>query len=147
MGEEELGYVAMNIFDSLMSDQEHYDSGAFDDWFYQSQGVPAYTMEFWDVASKAGVPHIWNGKPEDPAIMFKRFNAALAWVKEHAPQYYSPWKVFNHPTGAFYGDITTYANAKAKKKVSWIVKAEEGSTVTVTCKQEKAGTDTKTITL
>ena len=50
-------------------------------------------------------------------------------------------------TGAFYGDITTYANAKAKKKASWIVKAEEGSTVTVTCKQEKAGTDTKTITL
>lgn len=264
MGEEELGYVAMNIFDSFMSDQEHYDSGAFDDWFYQSQGVPAYTMEFWDVASKAGVPHIWNGKPEDPATMFKRFNATLAWVKENAPQYYSPWKEFHHPTfgcveiggfeakftvqnppenmlceecehdtkfnirfakslpalkveevtsekvsdgvyqisaivgnrgylptnlteeanqlhvsqpvtvcvdgcevvsgkkeesignldgfsatstGAFYGAITTYANAKAKKKVSWIVKAEGGSTITVTCKQEKAGTDIKTITL
>ncbi len=58
MGVEELGYVPMNIFDTFMSDQVNYDSGAFDDWFYQSQGIPAYTMEFWDVSSKAGKPHV-----------------------------------------------------------------------------------------
>jgi hypothetical protein len=55
MGVQELGYKPLNIFDSFMSDQENYDSGALDDWFYQSQGIPAYTMEFWDVATKAGV--------------------------------------------------------------------------------------------
>ncbi len=98
MAEEELGYVKMNIFDSFMSDQEQYDSGAFDDWCYQSQGIPAYTMEFWDVAKKAGVPRIWNGKPEDTLTALKRYNAILKWVKENAPEYLSDWKEFEHPT-------------------------------------------------
>ena len=98
MGEEELGYKAMNIFDSFMTDQEHYDSGAFDDWFYQSQGIPAYTMEFWDVASKAGVPRTWDGKPEDPMLALKRYNAIMAWVKENAPESYVEWHSFEHPT-------------------------------------------------
>lgn len=264
MGEEELGYVSMNIFDSFMSDQEHYDSGAFDDWFYQSQGVPAYTMEFWDVSSKAGVPHVWNGKPEDPMLALKRFNAVMAWVKKNAPQYYVDWKEIDHPafgkvevggidfkytcqnppeeyllaecehdtkfnirfaktlpqleivslnakkvsegvyevnalvgntgylptnlteeanilnvsksvevsidakeiisgkqtekignldgfsatqTGAFYGNISTIASAKAKKKVTWIVKAEAGTNITVTVSQEKSGCASQTITL
>lgn len=264
MGEEELGYVAMNIFDSFMSDQENYDSGAFDDWFYQSQGVPAYTMEFWDVSTKAGMPRVWNGKPEDQLEALKRFNKVLAWVKENAPQYYLEWTEVDHPTfgkvevggynfkytvqnppenmlltecendtkfnirfacslptlkvedvqatevtegvyevtalvgnrgylptnlteeantlkvskpvtvtiegcevvggkqeetignlagfsatstGAFYGAISTFASAKAKKKVTWIVKANTGDTITVSTKQEKAGQDTKTITL
>lgn len=264
MGEEELGYVSMNIFDSFMSDQEHYDSGAFDDWFYQSQGVPAYTMEFWDVSSKAGMPRIWNGKPEDINVSMERFNKVYAWIKENAPQYYSEWKEFNHPTfgkveigginfkftiqnppenmlldecehdtkfnirfakalpsvkvdnvtskkvseniyevevlvgnhgylptnltesanalkvskpvsvsisggeiisgkeveeignlagysgtftGAFYGTIQTFANAKAKKKLKWIVKGNEGDKITVNVSQEKAGNDSKEITL
>lgn len=264
MGEEELGYVSMNIFDSFMSDQEHYDSGAFDDWFYQSQGVPAYTMEFWDISSKAGMPRLWNGKPEDIKTSMERFNKVYAWIKENAPQYYSEWKEFDHPTfgkveigginfkftiqnppedmlldecehdtkfnirfakslpsvkvdsvtskkvsdniyevtalvgnhgylptnlteeanslkvskpvsvsikggeilsgkeveeignlagysgtftGAFYGTIQTFSNALAKKKLKWIVKASENAEVTVSVSQEKAGSDSKTITL
>lgn len=98
MGEEELGYKAMNIFDSFMTDQEHYDSGALDDWFYQSQGVPAYTMEFWDVQSKAGVPRVWDGKPEDPVVALKRYNAVMAWINENAPEAYMDWTEFDHPT-------------------------------------------------
>ena len=99
MGKEELNYVPMNIFDSFMSDQENYDSGALDDWFFQALGVPAYTMEFWDLASKAGVPMLW-GKERfgDTNKSLERFNACMKWVKENAPQYYEDWKEFDHPT-------------------------------------------------
>ena len=263
MGEEELGYVAMNIFDSFMTDQVNYDSGAFDDWFYQSQGIPAYTVEFWDVSTKAGHPQVWNGKPEDPYAAIKRYNAIMKWVKKNAPQYYSDWKEFDHPTfgkveigginfkytvqnppenflltecehdtkfnirfakalpqltinsvesekvaegvykitanvgnlgylptnlsdeavnlhtakdvevtidqkvvegtstkkignlsgysrtatGAFYGNLTTFVSAPAKKKVTWIIRAEEGTHVKVSVSQEKSGTCSKEITL
>ncbi len=264
MAEEELGYVKMNIFDSFMSDQEQYDSGAFDDWCYQSQGIPAYTMEFWDVAKKAGQPRIWNGKPEDTLTALKRYNAILNWVKDNAPQYLMDWKEIDHPTfgkveiggydfkytvqnppenmlleecendtkfnirfakslpsikieslayekigedickvnvlvgnrgylatnltneanklnvstpvkvsiegcelisgkqieeignldgfsgtttGSYYDEIITFENAKAKKKLSWVIKAKQGSHIKVCAYQEKAGIDTKEIEL
>jgi murein tripeptide amidase MpaA len=264
MGEQELGYQAMNIFDSFMSNQENYDSGALDDWFYQAQGIPAYTMEFWDVASKAGVPYVWNGKMEEPKKMLERFYAVMKWVKANAPEYYQDWKAFDHPvfgkveiggfnikytiqnppqkflaaecehdtrfnirfakamphltvdsvhsetigdglfrvtaevgnlgflptnltdeavslkmdhpvsvsiekaeviegkkvneigslsgfsrtkTGSFYGNLTTFANAKAKKKVSWIIKGKTGDVAVIKAAQEKSGYAEKTIVL
>ncbi|MCH3960751.1 MAG: M14 family metallopeptidase [Solobacterium sp.] len=264
MGVQELGYQPLNIFDSFMSDQTHYDSGALDDWFYQSQGIPAYTMEFWDVASKAGVPRVWAGKPEEPQKTLERFNAVMDWVKKNAPEYYADWKEYDHPvfgrvelgglnikytiqnppqkylaaecehdtkfnlrfakamphltldsvqsetigdglfrvtaevgnlgflptnltdeavtlkvdhpvavsiekaeviegkkvneigslsgfsrteTGSFYGNLTTFANAKAKKKVSWIIKGKTGDSVVIKAAQEKSGHAEKTIVL
>lgn len=264
MGEQELGYVKMNIFDNFVRDKNHFDSGAFDDWFFHAMGVPSYTVEFWDVSSKAGMPHKWGEEKESTADELKRFYAIMKWVKENAPQYYSDWKEYDHPTfgkvelggfnikftiqnppedwllkecendtkfnirfakslprlsvdtltaeevsdgvykltavignlgylptnltdhavenklskpvevtlagceavsgkpvedignldgylgtstGSWYGNITTFANAKAKKKLTWIVKAAKGSTITVTASQEKAGSAAKFITL
>ena len=99
MAAEELSYKPLNIFDSFLSDQESYDSGALDDWFFQSLGVPAYTLEFWDLASKAGVPMQWGQEMfGDTAKTLERFNACMKWVKENAPQYYEDWKEFDHPT-------------------------------------------------
>ena len=99
MGEEELGYKAMNIFDTFLSSQEFYDSGALDDWMYETQGIPAYTMEYWDVSSKAGMPFDWdNKKNENEEKELKRFAAILKWTKENAPQYYSSFKEYDHPT-------------------------------------------------
>ncbi len=97
MGEEELGYKPMNIFDTFLSSQENYDSGALDDWMYETQGIPAYTMEFWDVASKAGVPYDYEKKSEGPQESLKRFAAILKWTKENAPQYFKSWKKVDHP--------------------------------------------------
>jgi hypothetical protein len=98
MGEEELGYKMLNIFDSFLSSQEFYDSGALDDWMYETQGIPCYTMEFWDIASKAGVPIKWGEKRhEDLAEELKRFAAILKWCRDNAPQYYSDWKKIEHP--------------------------------------------------
>ena len=92
MGQEELGYVPLNIFDSFLSDQENYDSGAFDDWCYQCRGIPAYTVEYWDLPGKAGVPFPWGSKePESTAQQLQRFEACRAWVRENAPQYNLDW--------------------------------------------------------
>ena len=99
MGKQELGYTPMNIFDSFMDDQENYDSGAFDDWCFQTQGIPAYTMEFWDLNGLVGVPFDWGSRSEEPmSKKLERFNACMQWVKENAPQYFSPWQKMQHPS-------------------------------------------------
>lgn len=103
MGKEELGYEPLNIYDSFISDPQNYDSGAFDDWCYQSQGIVAYTVELWDLAKRAGVPLIFNARAtESVSDMMKRFVACMKWVNENAPEYYEDWKPFHHET---FGDI------------------------------------------
>ena len=98
MGQQELGYEPLNIFDSFIEDQDNYDSGAFDDWCYQAQGLVAYTVELWDLNKRIGVPYDWGSrKAEDAATQLKRFNAAMDWVKENAPQDYVDWQEYDHP--------------------------------------------------
>lgn len=97
MGQEEIGYVPLNIFDSFIHDQQNYDSGAFDDWCFQNEGIPAYTVELWDLDSRVGVPRNWGSQKEDVKTELKRFNACMKWVKENAPQYYKDWTPVDHP--------------------------------------------------
>ena len=266
MGKEELGYEPLNIYDSFIADPANYDSGAFDDWCYQSQGIVAYTVELWDLAKRVGVPLVWNARNKESAQdELKRFVACMKWVKENAPEYYEDWKPFHHETfgdveiGGFnfkfsqqnppesflngvleqmtrfmirfaqsmprltidtltsekvsddiykvtavvgnlgylptnlteeakklniskevevtisggkivsglektkignlegygststgtnlYGNISTDYNAKARKKLTWVVQAKSGVEITVSCAQEKSGKASKTITL
>ena len=266
MGKEELGYEPLNIYDSFIADPANYDSGAFDDWCYQSQGIVAYTVELWDLAKRVGVPLVWNARnKESVQEELKRFVACMKWVKENAPEYYEDWKPFHHETFGdveiggfnfkfsqqnppesflngvleqmtrfmirfaqsmprltidtltsekvsddiykvtavvgnlgylptnlteeakklniskevevtisggkivsglektkignlegygststgtnFYGNISTDYNAKARKKLTWVVQAKSGVEITVSCAQEKSGKASKTITL
>ena len=266
MGKEELGYEPLNIYDSFIADPANYDSGAFDDWCYQSQGIVAYTVELWDLAKRVGVPLVWNARNKESAQdELKRFVACMKWVKENAPEYYEDWKPFHHETFGdieiggfnfkfsqqnppesflngvleqmtrfmirfaqsmprltidtltsekvsddiykvtavvgnlgylptnlteeakklniskevevtisggkvisglektkignlegygststgtnFYGNISTDYNAKARKKLTWVVQTKSGTEITVSCAQEKSGKASKTITL
>jgi hypothetical protein len=97
MGEEELGYKPINIFDTYVNSKEFYDSGALDDWLFETQGIIAYTMEFWDIASKAGMPYEWEKKQEEMSDQIKRFALIQKWIRENAPQYYCDWKKIDHP--------------------------------------------------
>lgn len=97
MGEEELGYKPLNIFDAFLSSKEYYDSGALDDWLYETKGIPAYTMEFWDIASKAGVKEKWGEEKEETVEQLKRFAAIMKWVKENSPEYFAEWRKIDHP--------------------------------------------------
>lgn len=96
LGQKILGYEPMNIYDGFLSDQSHVDSGAFDDWLYQDQGILAMTVEYWDVASLAGVKMDYQTMDEDLAI--ERYFAIEKWVKENAPEALIQAKHLNHPT-------------------------------------------------
>ena len=51
-------------------------------------------------------------------------------------------------TGAyFYGNLTTETNAPARKKISWLVKGDKGTEITISCSQEKSGSATKSVVL
>lgn len=96
MGKQEMGYETINIFDSFMTDQENFDSGAFDDWCYQTQGILAYTIELWDLDNRAGKPITWD-KVSTPEEELETFLAELNWIAENCPEEASDWKEFDHP--------------------------------------------------
>ena len=103
MAKETMGYDPISIFDTFIEDQVNYDSGAFDDWCYEGQGIPAYTLELWDLDNRAGVPVDWNNvHSETLKEQIVRFNACMNWVKKNAPQDFLDWKPFNHPV---FGDV------------------------------------------
>ena len=97
MGTEEMGYPAVAIFDSFTEDQEAYSSGAFDDWCYQQNGIPAYTIELWDMVSRAGIEQTWPSKPKDDKEMAKEYQKLLDWCQENAPEAFKPWTTVSHP--------------------------------------------------
>ncbi len=98
MGKEELGYEILNIYEEFVQNPAQYDSGAFDDWCYQSEGIIAYTIEYWDLAKRAGKPYKANQRSKETAKeSIERFNACRQWVKENAPADYVEWHEYDHP--------------------------------------------------
>lgn len=98
MATQEMGYPVVNIFDNFLVDTENYSSGAFDDWCYHTQGIPAYTVELWNLKERSGCKEQWPvnrdksdaQKENEYAMMFK-------WVQEHCPECILPWKEVEHP--------------------------------------------------
>ena len=99
IGREELGYIPLNTFDSYIADEENWDSGALDDWFYETQGIPAYTVEFWNVSKPAGIQDLYGteaGK-ESLSVQAERYHAIYDWALKNAPQYCMKWTRYDHP--------------------------------------------------
>ena len=96
MGTKATGYVHVNIYDTFTVDKDHYSSGAFDDYCYETQGIYAMTLELWDLDQRCGVKFRWDAKPWEDADA-ENFAKRLAWVKENAPEMFMPWKEFEHP--------------------------------------------------
>ena len=98
MGKEEMDYEILNIYEEFVQDPSHYDSGAFDDWCYQSEGIISYTIEYWDLAKRAGKPFKANERSkETQKESIERFNACREWVKKNAPADYVEWHEYDHP--------------------------------------------------
>lgn len=102
MATQETGYGCYNIFDDFLTDQVNYSSGAFDDWMYQTQGIPTYTAELWDLAARSGIPDEHPKKPETPQQQLRLTLACFKWLDEHVPDYpggcpIKPWTAFDHP--------------------------------------------------
>lgn len=102
MATEETGYGCFNIFDAFLTDTVNYSSGAFDDWMYQSQGVPTYTAELWDVASRAGIPDVYpRTEPVTDEESAERMYKVYQWVDENVKNNKAvpilEWTKFDHP--------------------------------------------------
>ncbi len=98
MGTQETGYPTVNIFDAFLADTENYSSGALDDWCYETMGIPAYTVELWDLANKVGMPEDMTARISGELdIKVDRFSAYVKWIKEHCPEAWHPWSEFDHP--------------------------------------------------
>ncbi len=99
MATEEMGYGVINIFDSFFEDQSEYSSGAFDDWCYQSQGILAYTIELWDLETRAGCKPRWPADPTPKTMkeQLEDLGKVYTWIQNNYPDALIPWTKFNHP--------------------------------------------------
>ncbi len=102
MATEETGYGCFNIFDAFLTDTVNYSSGAFDDWMYQSQGVPTYTAELWDLCYRAGIPDVYpRTEPITDEEAAERMYKCYHWVDENVKSWNAtpiiPWTPFEHP--------------------------------------------------
>ncbi|WP_075877010.1 M14 family metallopeptidase [Merdibacter massiliensis] len=98
MATQEMHYPVVNIFDNFLQDTVNYSSGAFDDWCYHTQGIPAYTVELWNVKERAGCPQQWPiERDKSDAKKEEEFFKVTAWVKEHCPSGILPWTHCTHP--------------------------------------------------
>lgn len=98
MAKKIMGYETVNIFDGFLTDIENYSSGAFDDWCYETQGIPAYTIELWNLFERAGADMSWPRKDKDEDVIEAEYAMVLKWIKENAGEdAIKPWTPFNHP--------------------------------------------------
>ncbi len=103
MATEETGYGCFNIFDAFLTDTVNYSSGAFDDWLYSTQGVPAYTAELWDLQIRAGVPDVYpRTTPKTDKENEEEMFLVYKWIDENVPMLASgkpikEWTEFDHP--------------------------------------------------
>lgn len=99
LAKELTGYDTKNIFDEFLVDTDNYSSGAFDDWCYEVQGIPAYTIELWDCLLRAGVPYDQiraTHKSDDQNL--DSYVKTVQWVDENLGENgFKPWTSFVHP--------------------------------------------------
>jgi murein tripeptide amidase MpaA len=96
-GTDLVGYPTVSVYNEFRYHPKQVISGVFDDWMYSHLGVYAFTVEQWDIISKAGIkdrkfiewlrdhPH-----EEDQKI--------LAWADENVGEdAFVDWYSYQHP--------------------------------------------------
>jgi len=94
--EELTGYPYLGVYDGFRYDPKDVITGVGDDWAYDHRGLFAWTTEFWNPLTAAGI--------EDPhPIEWYRDHSLddelklLAWAEENVPDGYVDWYPFDHP--------------------------------------------------
>ena len=98
LADDVLKYPTCNLFDSYCVDPAHFDAGAFDDWCYLQNGIPAFTMEIWNIHEKAGCKPQWpvdRDKTEKQEA--EEVEKIYAWLKNNASETITPWHPYDHP--------------------------------------------------
>ncbi|MFP5322933.1 MAG: M14 family metallopeptidase, partial [Acidimicrobiia bacterium] len=89
------GYPHVNVYDGFRYDPKDAITGVADDWAYDQRGIFAWTTEFWNPLTAAGIedPHPIEWYRDHPLDDELRL---LAWVEENVPGGYVDWYPYEH---------------------------------------------------
>jgi murein tripeptide amidase MpaA len=91
------GYDCVSTFHDFKYHPKEVTTGAFDDWIFDQLGAYSFTIELWDLPTKAGIEkrklvEWFRIHPHEDDLKI------LRWVEEHAdPDAYINWYTFTHP--------------------------------------------------
>lgn len=98
LADHKLKYPAANLFETFAEDEAHFDAGAFDDWCYLNQGIPALTVEIWNIHEKAGCDEQYPVDRNKSEQKEAEENAKIEeWIRKNAPEAIAEWQAFEHP--------------------------------------------------
>lgn len=96
VGTELTGYPLISVFEDFTPDQANPRRGGFEDYVYETLGIPCFGPELWDIERRAGVKKVlhYGLHARDDASM----RAILRWVDEHVgARGFRPWTPIEHP--------------------------------------------------
>lgn len=93
------GFDVVNLFDEFTPVGSAISSGAFDDYCHYDRGIPAYTIECWDIAPRSGVPHTWPlNMNKAPEVQEEEAYKQMIWIDANVgTDAFVPWHTFQHP--------------------------------------------------
>jgi murein tripeptide amidase MpaA len=97
IAKEGTGYACVSTFHDFKYHPKEVTSGAFDDWIYDHLGTYSFTIELWDLPTRAGVKNRkliewFRNHPHEDDLKI------LRWVEKNAEKdAYVNWYPFNHP--------------------------------------------------
>ena len=100
IGTEITGYPCVSVYHHFRYHPKEVITGVFDEWLYEHEGVLAFTVELWDLATAAGVEEKNN---EKRFIDWFRLHPReddekiAAFVSESSPTGLVEWRTFEHP--------------------------------------------------
>lgn len=127
------GYPPINIFDTFLKGKDRADSGAFDDFCYETQGLLAYTPELWDGCIRFGNGFGFDDENKSVQHQLDKWNNVIKWAKENNPDAIYPWTPYIDETlgeveigGLDYKFVTQnppchMLHDECKKQGSWLI--------------------------
>ena len=99
IAQQENGYPILNVYDDYMPQSAPQTCGGFDDFCHFALGIPAMTIECWDLAERSGLHPVYPPKEnKTDAEKENELCAMLKWIDEHiGTDVYQPWTSFEHP--------------------------------------------------
>jgi murein tripeptide amidase MpaA len=97
IAKEHTGYRCVSTFHDFKYHPKEVTTGAFDDWAYDQLGVFSFTIELWDLPTRAGIKDRklieWFRKhPHEDDLKI------LEWIDANGgEQAYVEWRPFDHP--------------------------------------------------
>lgn len=98
MAHEESGYPVLNVHDDYMPAGAPPTYGGFDDFCHFSIGIPAITIECWDLLQRAGIEMQYPSPAEFPPKQEEEeAYRILKWTDENLPDNgFKPWTPYRH---------------------------------------------------